>query len=94
MAVVMFFEVPGATTGEYDKINELMGVTRPEDEPEALISHVCAVTDGGLFICDVWRSKEELNEFLASKLGPAAAETGLPPVTPRIGELHYSIGPR
>jgi hypothetical protein len=71
-----------------------MGTTRPEDEPDGLLFHGCGEMDGGLVIFDVWRSKEELDDFLNNILGPAAAELRLPQVTPRFGQLHYQVGPR
>jgi hypothetical protein len=95
MAVVMFLELPGVTTEQYDRLNEEMGTTRPEDEPEGLLFHVCAATDDGLLICDIWRSQEELDDFAANMLGPAAAKLGLPQgPPPRIASHHYQVGPR
>jgi hypothetical protein len=95
MSVTMFLDLPGATTEQYDRLNEEMGTTRPEDEPEGLVSHACATTDDGLLIFDVWRSQEELNDFLANKLGPAAAKLGLPEAAPpRFGQLHHQVLPR
>ena len=95
MAIVMFLELPGVTTEQYDQLNEAMGTTRPEDEPEGLVSHVCGTTGEGLLICDVWRSQEELDDFVGNTLGPAAAKLGLPEgPRPRIAQLHYEIRPR
>lgn len=94
MSVTMFLDLPGATTEQYDRLNEEMGTTRPEDEPEGLVSHACATTDDGLLIFDVWRSQEELSDFLANKLGPAAAKLGLPEAAPRFGQLHHQVLPR
>jgi hypothetical protein len=48
MSVVMFMEIPGATTEQYDAINKIMGINGPQDEPAGLLSHVCAKTDDGL----------------------------------------------
>ena len=56
MAIVMVLEVPGASTEQYDQVNEAIGVYSSADAPDGLISHVCAVTDKGLVICDVWSS--------------------------------------
>ena len=92
MAVTMFLELPGATTEQYDKLNETMGIRGPEDEPDALISHVCATVDGGLMIFDVWRSQEDLDDFLQNRVGPAAQELGVPAGPPRFGTLHYQFG--
>ena len=95
MSVVMFLDLPGVTTEQYDRLNEAMGITGPEDEPDGLISHVCATTDQGLLICDVWRSQEELEDFQRNRLGPAAAQLGLPQgPMPRLGTLHYQLGTR
>ena len=88
MSVVMFMEIPGATTEQYDEINRIMGINGPQDEPAGLISHVCAKTDDGLLICDVWRSQADLDDFAANRVGPAAEKVGARPALPRLGELH------
>jgi hypothetical protein len=31
----------------------------------------------GLLICDVWRSQEELDNFVETRVGPALQEAGL-----------------
>jgi len=95
MAIVMFLELPGVTTEQYDQLNDAMGITGPEDEHEGLISHVCATTGEGLLICDVWRSQEDLDDFQANTLGPAAAKLGVPAgPPPRIAQLHHEVRPR
>jgi len=90
----MVLELPGATTEQYDRINEIMGVSGPEDEPDALISHVCGKTDDGLVICDVWRSREELDDFINSRVMPAMQEVGAPQPKVTFAELHYQLGTR
>jgi hypothetical protein len=95
MSVAMFLDLPGATTEQYDQLNKEMGTTRPEDEPEGLVSHLCATTGDGLLIVDVWRSQEELDDFLTNKLGPAAAKLGLPEAAPpRFAQVHHQVFPR
>ena len=94
MAVTMFLELPGATTADYDRLNEAMGIRGPEDEPDALISHVCATVDDGLMIFDVWRSQEELESFLETRVLPAAVKIGLTAAQPTFGSLHYQLGTR
>jgi hypothetical protein len=91
MPVVMFMEMPGATTEQYDEINKLMGINGPADEPAGLISHVCATTDAGLMICDVWQTQADLDDFAANQVGPAAAKVGASPTPPRLAELHYQF---
>jgi hypothetical protein len=64
----------------------------PEDEPEGLISHVCAVVGDGLKICDVWRSQEDLDDFLQNRLGPAVQQLGLNSGgAPTVGALHHQF---
>ena len=94
MSVVMFLELPGVTTQQYDRLNQEMGVNGPEDEPDGLLFHGCGKTDEGLVIFDIWRSREDLDDFLNNRLGPAAGRLGLPQVTPRFGDLHYQFGRR
>lgn len=91
MSVVIVMELPGATTEQYDEISKLMGINGPEDEPAGLISHVCAKTDDGLLICDVWHSQADLDDFSANLVGPAAEKVGVVPAQPRLGELHYQF---
>jgi hypothetical protein len=94
MSIVIVLEIPGATTDQYDRVNELMGFTARITSPTGLISHVCAVTDEGLLICDVWRSQEELDDFVQSRVGPAMQEIGAREPIARFGRLHYQLGTR
>ncbi len=94
MAIVMVLEVPGATSDQYDHVNEKIGVYNSTDAPDGLISHVCAVTEKGLLICDVWRSQEEFELFVESQVGPAMLEAGAYPDPPRIGQLHHQLRKR
>jgi hypothetical protein len=94
MAIVMVLEVPGGTSEQYDHVNETIGIYGSADAPDGLISHVCAVTDKGLLICDVWRSQEELESFVESKVGPAMLDAGAYPDPPRFGQLHHQLGKR
>lgn len=94
MPIVMVLEIPGATSEQYDRINETIGIYGSEDAPDGLISHVCAITDEGLLICDVWRSEEELDSFVESTVGPAMLEAGAYPSPPRLGRLHHQLGTR
>jgi hypothetical protein len=83
MAIVMVFEVSGVTTEQYDRVNELMGVSG-DNPPDGLIGHVCATTDDGLFITDVWESQEALDTFFQTRLGGALKDAGVPEVHPRV----------
>jgi hypothetical protein len=88
MSIVMVMELPGVTTDQYDELNRLMGINGPGDEPAGLISHVCAKTDEGLLIVDVWRSQADFDDFATNRIGPAAEKVGAAPTAPRKAELH------
>ena len=55
----------------YDRVNEQ--ITK---DPEGLILHASAETDGGVLIVDVWDSKEANERFERETLLPALERTG------------------
>ncbi|BFV61054.1 hypothetical protein KCMC57_up61580 [Kitasatospora sp. CMC57] len=67
--------LPGITTDQYDSLNARLQQT-PEIF-EGCLSHACVPTDGGLEIYDIWESERHMAAF-AEKMGPVAAEQGLP----------------
>jgi hypothetical protein len=87
MAVLMMLELPGATIGQYERTNEILGISGDEDAPEGLISHAVGPTDDGILIADVWDSPESLERFFESA-GPAMGEAGAPDGEPRILPVH------
>jgi hypothetical protein len=91
MAVLMILEVEGATTEEYDRVDELLGVVSAENAPEGLISHTAAVTDTGLFVADVWESPEDIDRFFEAQLGAALQGAGVQPAPPRILPVHNHL---
>jgi heme-degrading monooxygenase HmoA len=74
MAVMRIVETPGATTGDYDRVGEIMGM---DDPPEGLIDHIVASDGTSLTVVDVWESEEALDRFTRERLAPAMAEAGL-----------------
>jgi hypothetical protein len=89
MSVLMVMEAPGATTAEYDRANELMGIRGDEDAPDGLIQHVAASDGNSIVVADVWESEEALGRFFEERLGKALAEAGFDSdVKPRILPVH------
>ena len=89
MAVLMILELPGATAEQYERTNEILGITSDEDAPEGLISHVAGVTDEGLLIVDVWDSPESLARFFEGEgVAQAMQEAGAPAGEPRVLPVH------
>ncbi len=91
MAVLMMLEVPGGTLEQYERANDLMGITGEDDAPEGLVSHVAAVTEDGIVIADVWESETALETFFDDRAGAALAEAGMPQAQPRIAQVHNHI---
>jgi hypothetical protein len=92
MAVMMILDWQGVTTDDYDRVNEIIGISSDADAPPGLISHVAAVSDEGeLLIADLWESEEALGTFVESKLGPALKQAGLPESEPRVMPVHNRL---
>jgi len=88
MAVLMILELPGATVEQYERTNEILGISDDDSAPEGLISHHMGLTDDGLFVADVWDSPESLERFMES-VGPAMQEAGAPEgPPPRVLPVH------
>jgi hypothetical protein len=90
MAIIMKLDVPGGTTDQYDRTNEILDVHGDSDAPAGLVSHVCGVTEDGILIVDVWDSEESLNRFY-ERLRPALREAGFPEARPQITKVHNMI---
>ncbi len=88
MAVLMTLEVPGGTTAQYDRANEILGIAGEHDAPPGLITHVCGVTDDGIVVVDVWDSVSSLDDFARNRLGAALAEAEMPEAKPHTSPVH------
>jgi hypothetical protein len=90
MAVLVILELPGTTTEQYEKVNEVLGVQGEEDAPDGLISHTAGVTDEGLLIVDLWESEAAAAAFFARGIDATMAAAGAPapPGPPRMLQVH------
>jgi hypothetical protein len=82
MAVVLVLEAPGATTAQYDRVNEILGITGDDDAPDGLISHTAGATDDGVLVVDLWESREAAQAFFLGGLGDALAAAGMTDLKP------------
>ena len=79
MAVGMLLAGEGVTKDVYAALTEKMFGNYPmrEDQaPEGLIVHTAGETAEGWYIFDIWNSQEQFEQFMADRIGPAAAELG------------------
>jgi hypothetical protein len=86
-------ESPEATTADYDRANEILGIRGDADAPEGLIQHVCASDGTGLVIADLWESEDALDRFFDERLGHALQESGVADSAgaPRTFQVHNSL---
>jgi heme-degrading monooxygenase HmoA len=92
MAILMILEWQGVTTGDYERVNETIGIRGDADAPEGLIEHVAAVTDDDeLVIVDLWESDQALGRFYETRLAPAIKQLGLPESEPRMAQVHSHL---
>jgi hypothetical protein len=88
MAMLMTLELPGGTTAQYDRTNEILGIRGEDDVPPGLVVHSCCVTDEGILIVDVWDSVSALDSFAQDHLRAALAEAGTHGGTLRTTPVH------
>lgn len=83
MTVGITMKFPAATTDQYDRTCELMGLTPRGPGPAGLLFHWATVDGAGMLLTDVWTSRERFEEFARDKIGPLSRQAGItePPVT-------------
>jgi hypothetical protein len=79
IAVQSTYSGPGATLANYQKWLALVGATAggPHPDPDCLF-HWMAETISGLFVTDVWHSRERSDHFEFTVGRAASIEAGLP----------------
>jgi quinol monooxygenase YgiN len=90
MAIAVMAEIPGGTLEQYDRVTAAMG----EEPSPGLLVHFAGISDGRLFVVDVWESREAYEKHLAKvrsieAVGEAVA--ALPPFTHREFEIHRLV---
>jgi len=82
MPDALILEFTGASVEQYLTVHEIIGIdaaTGKGDWPVGLLSHTGAAGDDGeLVVFEVWDSQESQEAFMATRLGPALNQVGLP----------------
>lgn len=77
--LVLEFSDEGAL-GLYNKVNSQLGlVDGSGDWPDGLLSHVAGLDGSDLIVVEVWESKNDQEQFMNSRLGPAFQAQNVPP---------------
>jgi len=80
MAEVIVIEVD-CDPALYPKVNEALGLdpaTGSGDWPKGLLSHVGGGSEGKVVVVEAWESRAEQEAWMATSLGPALGEVGVP----------------
>jgi hypothetical protein len=80
MAVVLITTAPSRE--QYEQLASLVG----EGAPRGCIVHTATEVEGGVRIVDVWESRQHVEDFFQSKLGPAFAQAGIESQPPELTE--------
>ena len=80
MAVVLITTAPSRET--YEELVAVVG----EEAPPGCIVHTASEVDGGVRVVDVWESRQHIDEFFQTKLGPAFAQVGVEADAPELTE--------
>ena len=83
MAIVVIASAPSRTA--YEAVHEEVGGTAP-----GLIVHTASEVDGKVRIVEVWESRQHIDEFVQSNLGPALTELAVEMDPPELTET-FSI---
>lgn len=83
---------PDALRKQYDAINEMAHVI--SSPPEGLIFHSAWMTPSGFRVIDHWRSREDLERFMETRLAPAFGQVGLPQPALEFFDVHNAIDAR
>jgi quinol monooxygenase YgiN len=80
MAVVLITYAPSREA--YEQLDREVG----PGNPPGCIVHTASEVDGRVRVVDVWESKQHIDEFFQSKLGPAFAKFGIEAEQPELTE--------
>lgn len=91
--LVLEFTAPEAVE-IYRTVNRDLGLESGDgDWPAPMASHVAGESGDKLIVVEVWDSKEDQEEFMKSRLGPALQQANAPAPTrvewfAHVGEMH------
>lgn len=87
MAILALLTGQGWTAAMYDTLRA--EVNWEHQQPNGAIMHVFSVDDtGNAHVSDVWRSPEELNQFVNTRLGPAMQRLNFPMPDMQVFPIH------
>lgn len=86
MAICRIYEVEGGTLDQYDEVD-----AKFPEQPEGARLHLAGAADGRLFVVEIWESSEKADEYMASDVGAAIEEAGIPEPKVTEFEIHNEV---
>ena len=80
MAELLILEFEDFGESHYEKVNDILDIDQSTDEgnwPAGIISHTAAPTEDGWVVIEVWETREDQDEFMKTRLGPALQQAGI-----------------
>jgi hypothetical protein len=79
IAVELSIRGKGATIENYFKVIQLMGAVPEGAHPDpGCLFHWVRSDPSGVFVTDVWKTREEFDKFAQEQIGPKSEQVGLP----------------
>ncbi len=89
MAVRVQIHINGMTREQYaSSAQALEGIVK---EQPGFIFHCSGVSERGVFVTEVWESREAFERYAQATIVPVAQQQGWPPVEPKYDEVEIIV---
>ena len=85
---ILLIESEGFSPDDYDDVTSKLDSHAGDGSSHPAVTHVAAITEDGMVFMDIWESPEAAQRFFEDEVGPAAAESGLGELQPRVVPVH------
>lgn len=89
MPITAIFDTPGMSQKQYNTVVRDLD-SKGFANPDGRLYHSASVSETGMFVVDVWESKEQLAKF-AEVLVPVLIAAGVTPAEPVVYSTHNVI---
>ena len=85
---ILLIESEGFSPDDYDAVTSKLDSHTGDGGNHPAVTHVAAITEDGMVFMDIWESPEAAQRFFEEEVGPAAEESGLGELQPRVVPVH------
>lgn len=92
--VILLIESEGFGPDDYDALTGGLDSHAGDGSGHPAVTHIAAISDDGMVFVDIWDSPESAGRFFEDEIGPAAADSNLGEIEPRVVPVHnrFSAG--